>query len=103
MAANLRPAEELIGPRVAEMVAAYDCPAADAPLVALARTLAATIDAMPPGVRTTMLPQHSGQLTRVLAELDARAARRAKPQRRAQSQLDLLRAEQARNLRGRGA
>jgi len=77
------PDDGLVGPAVAETLRALDLPPADEALAALATTLAASIDGMPPGVRSAMLPQVSGQLFRVLRELDARARRRnreAKPQ-----------------------
>lgn len=103
MARPLRPAEELIAPCVAGMLAAYDPPPADAPLAALARTLAATIDAMPPGVRQAMLPQHTGPLLKVLTELDMRARRRegGREPGRKPNQLEQLRAAHARATRGR--
>jgi hypothetical protein len=90
-----RPTDGMVGPAVAESLLALDLPPADEGLAALARTLAASIDAMPPGVRSAMLPQASGQLFRVLRELDARARRRireAKPRtERAPSALNELR------------
>lgn len=96
MTRGLRPADELIGPAVAEIVAALDAPASDAPLVALARSLASTIDAMPPAVRQAMLPQHAGPLLKVLAELEARAVKRRPDVPARPSRLDELRAARAR-------
>ncbi len=60
-------------------VAAIDPPETDLALVRLAETIAETIDAMALGQRETLLPQHSGQLARVLAELEARAVKRRAP------------------------
>jgi hypothetical protein len=66
----------MIGPAIEEMLAALDPPAEDLPLVAIARRSAATIDIMSDAVATGMLPNHLGPLTKVLAELDARARKR---------------------------
>ena len=65
----------MLGPAVAALGEALDPPAAD--LLALARRLAATIDAMPPAVAVPMLPNHAGPLVKVLTELDARYRRRS--------------------------
>ena len=73
---RLRPADELIGPALAAMVAGLDPPEADGPLLALARRMAATIDAMPDAVAVSMLPNHAGPLVKALAELEARAVKR---------------------------
>lgn len=69
----LRDASQIIGPTLDGL----DCPSSDAPLLALARRMAATIDAMPDAMAGTMLPNHAGPLIKVLAELDARAQKRA--------------------------
>lgn len=93
---QLRSAGELVAPAVAEMVKALDPPAEDAPLVALARSLASAIDGMAPAVRSAMMPQFSGQLVKVLGELDARARRRGTADPKRVSKLDELRATAAR-------
>lgn len=72
----MRDADDLLAPAVRETVAALDPPAEDAALVALARTLAASIDEMAPAVRAAMIGQVSGQLMRALKDLDDRARRR---------------------------
>lgn len=73
---RLRSADELVGPKVAALASALECPASDAPLLALARRMAAVIDDMPDAVAVSMLPNHAGPLIRVLAELDARSRKR---------------------------
>ena len=94
MAANrrLRAANQLVGPAVEQTVKALNAPDSDAALVALARRQAATVDAMPDGVAVAMLPQHSGQLLKTLAELQARAAKRGQAADARPSRLDALRA-----------
>lgn len=77
----MRDADELMLPAVRETVAALDPPAADAALVRLAETLARSVDHMPPAVADAMLAQVSGQLLRVLKELDDRARARRVPAR----------------------
>lgn len=74
--AQLRDARTMIAPAVEAMVADLDPPPADGPLLALVRRQAAVIDAMPDAVATTMLPNHSGQLLKALAELEDRARKR---------------------------
>jgi hypothetical protein len=68
----------MIAPAVEAMAADLDPPAADGPLLALIRRQAQVIDAMPDAVAVTMLPNHSGQLMRALAELEDRARRRGR-------------------------
>jgi len=77
--AALRDASQMIGPAVEQMLAALDPPAEDSPLVAIARRSAAVIDDMSNAVATGILPNHLGPLTKVLAELDARARKRQQP------------------------
>ena len=93
MAGNrrLRPAGQMLGPAVERTVAALAAPDADEALVALVRRQAAIIDAMPDGVAVAMLPQHSGQLLKALAELQARAAKRGQAADERPSRLDQLR------------
>lgn len=79
-ARRLRDSAELLVPAVAALGEALDCPAADVPLLVLARRFASVIDSMPDAVAMTMLPNHSGPLIKILAELESRAVRRrAKP------------------------
>ena len=70
--ADLRDASQLITPTLE----ALDVPASDAPLLALARRMAATIDSMPDAMAGTMLPNHAGPFLKALAELEDRAAKR---------------------------
>jgi hypothetical protein len=98
---NLRPADELLRPAVEQMVAALDAPPADAPLIALARQLAAAIDDMPPAVRDAMLPQHAGPLLKVLDALEARAVKRRPDVPARPSRLDELRMARTRQERPR--
>lgn len=60
-------------------VDAIDPPSSDAALVAVAESIAETVDAMAPGQRMTLAPQHMGQLVKVLGELEARASKRRAP------------------------
>jgi hypothetical protein len=60
-------------------VDAIDPPPSDAALVAVAESIAETVDAMAPGQRMTLAPQHMGQLVKVLGELEARAVKRRAP------------------------
>lgn len=76
--AGLRDAKTLISPAVDAMVAELDPPAADGPLIALLRRQARVIDAMPDAVAVSMLPNHTGQLVKVLAELEDRARKRGR-------------------------
>lgn len=92
---SLRSADSLLVPALAATVAALGAPDADAALVRLAEVIAATIDAMPDAVRTTMLPNHTGQLVKVLAELEVRAARRRKAPSGPPNRLQQLRAARA--------
>jgi hypothetical protein len=103
MGRNLRSADQRVLPAVDAMTAAGDYPESDAPLLALARRLAASIDAMPDGVAAAMLPQFTGQLVKVLAELDARSRRRGTAVPRQPSRLDQLRAARAASDSRRGA
>jgi hypothetical protein len=90
---NLRNATQMLGPA---LEALGEVPAADAPLLALARRMAAVIDSMPDGVAQAMLPNHAGPLVKVLTELDARAQRRGKDASPPKaSRLDQLRAASA--------
>jgi hypothetical protein len=75
----VRSADRTLAAAVKATVAALDAPETDRALTSLAEVLAETIDAMGPGERVTLLPQHAGQLGRVLAELEARAAKRRIP------------------------
>ena len=74
----IRDAKAMIAPAIEQMVADLDPPASDGPLLALVRRQAAVIDAMPDAVAVTMLPNHSGQLLRALAELEDRARKRGR-------------------------
>ena len=74
----LRDAKAMIAPAVEAMVADLDPPASDGPLLALVRRQAAVIDAMPDAARSRMLPNHSGQLLKALAELEDRARKRGR-------------------------
>ncbi len=76
--AALRDAKAMIAPAVEAMVADLDPPPSDGPLLALLRRQAAVIDAMPDAVAVTMLPNHSGQLLKALAELEDRARERGR-------------------------
>jgi hypothetical protein len=76
--ARLRDAKTLISPAIDAMVAELDPPASDGPLIALLRRQARVIDAMPDAVAVSMLPNHTGQLVKVLAELEDRARKRGR-------------------------
>lgn len=89
---RIRAAGQLVGPAVEQTVKALNAPDSDAALIALVRRQAAIIDAMPDGVAVAMLPQHSGQLLKTLAELQARAAKRGQAADARPSRLDALRA-----------
>ena len=82
----------MLGPAVEQTVRALNAPDADAALIALVRRQAAIIDAMPDGVAVAMLPQHTSQLLKSLAELQARAAKRGQAAETRPSRLDALRA-----------
>lgn len=73
---TIRSADNTVLAAVAVTTAALEPPEADAALVRVAETIAETIDMMGPGERLTLLPQHTGQLVKALAELEARAAKR---------------------------
>jgi hypothetical protein len=103
MGRKLRSADQLVTPALNAMTAAGDYPESDAPLLALARRLAASIDAMPDAVAHAMMPQFSGQLVKVLGELDARSRRRGTAGPRKPSRLDELRAARAAADGSRGA
>lgn len=98
---RLRSADSLLAPALATTVAALNPPDADAALVRLAEVIAATIDDMPDAVRVTMLPNHTGQLVKTLAELEARAARRRMPASGAPNRLQQLRAARTASDAGR--
>jgi hypothetical protein len=66
----------MILPAVEQMVTDLDAPPSDAPLLALVRRQARVIDGMPDAVAVSMLPNHTGQLLKALAELEDRARRR---------------------------
>jgi hypothetical protein len=76
MARNLRPAEQLIAPAIAETVSALDPPPSDAAVVRLAEVVAGTIDGMEDGQRGMMLGQTAPLLLKLLQELEERARRR---------------------------
>jgi hypothetical protein len=75
----LRSADRTLIAAVKVTVSALDPPDTDAALVRTAETIAETIDAMAPGQKMTLLPQHMGGLVKVLAELEARAVKRRAP------------------------
>lgn len=75
----LRSVDRSLVAAVKVTVAAIDPPETDLALARLAEVLAETIDAMALGQRETLLPQHSGQLVKVLGDLEARAAKRRAP------------------------
>src|SRR5579859_5256609 len=92
-----------IAAAVDETVAALGCPKSDAALVALARRVAATIDAMSVGESCLMLGQTGPLLLRSLQELEARAARRRSAARVGRpNQVAKLRAAHAVATRKRG-
>lgn len=66
----------VIAAAVEETIEALACPKSDAAVVALARTVASTIDAMPRGQKGMMLGQTAPLLLKVLQELEDRAAKR---------------------------
>lgn len=61
---------------VDETIEALGCPKSDAAVVALARTVASTIDAMPGGSRVMMLGQTAPLLLKLLQELETRSVKR---------------------------
>jgi hypothetical protein len=67
---------------VDETIGALGCPASDAAVVALARTVAATIDGMQAGQRGMMLGQTAPLLLKVLQELEDRSRKRRAGSRR---------------------
>jgi hypothetical protein len=71
-----RSADRTVLAAVKATAAALDPPESDLALVRVAETIADTIDLMGPGERLSLLPQHTGQLVKVLGELEARAAKR---------------------------
>ena len=75
----LHSADELLGPAVEQMVKAIDPPESDAPLLALARVLARTVDRMSDSERATMLGQTGPLVLKVLQELETRDRRRRVP------------------------
>jgi len=64
--------------RVEAMVADLGAPPSDGPLLALVRRQAAVIDKMSDDAAVSMLPNHSGQLLKTLAELEDRARKRGR-------------------------
>jgi hypothetical protein len=95
----LHSADELIGPALERVVGAIDPPASDEALVALARTLARTIDRMTDDQRAVMAGQTCPQMLRILVELELRAAKRRRPPARQPSRLDALRETHAKTMR----
>jgi hypothetical protein len=75
----LRAVDDLLEPAVAEQVKALQCSPDDAGVVALALTLARTIDGMDDDTRGRMLAQTSGALLRALEVLEARVRARPVP------------------------
>ena len=75
----VRSADRTLGAALKVTVAALDAPESDAALIRVAEVLAEVIDAMELGQRLSLLPQHTGQLVKVLGELEARAVRRRVP------------------------
>jgi hypothetical protein len=81
--AHLMDADDLMVAAIGQTIVALGPPESDAALAALALTLGRAIDDMPPALRPTMLPQASGQLLKVLQELEGRAAKRRAAERQA--------------------
>jgi hypothetical protein len=77
----LHSVDELLSPALARTITAISPPASDAALVAVATVLAATLDRMTNEERATMLGQTIPPYMKVLAELEARAAKRRVPER----------------------
>ena len=75
----VRSADRTLAAALKVTVAALNAPESDAALIRVAEVLAEVIDAMELGQRLSLLPQHTGQLVKVLAELEARAAKRRAP------------------------
>jgi len=75
---QLRDAKTMITPAIEAMVADLDAPASDGPLLALVRRQAHVIDRMSDEQAVSMLPNHSGQLLKALAELEDRARKRGR-------------------------
>jgi hypothetical protein len=76
--ASLRDASMMITPAIEAMVADLGAPASDGPLLALVRRQAHVIDRMSDDQAVSMLPNHSGQLLKALAELEDRARKRGR-------------------------
>ncbi len=81
MRVSVRPVPDLpdtlgILPAVEVTIGALDCPAQDAAVVALARTVAVTIDEMDDDQRGMMLGQTAPLLLKLLQELEDRSRRR---------------------------
>ena len=70
------PETAVIAAAVDETIEALGCPKSDAAVVALARTVATTIDAMPDGSRVMMMGQTAPLLLKLLQELETRATKR---------------------------
>lgn len=70
------PRRSAISQAVNETIEALGCPKSDAAVVALARTVAETIDAMEGGQRGMMLGQTAPLLLKLLQELEGRAVKR---------------------------
>jgi hypothetical protein len=99
---TLRDAKAMIGPAVEAMVADLDAPTSDGPLLALVRRQAAVIDRMSDDQAVSMLPNHSGQLVKALAELEERARQRGRRDApRAVNPVMELRASHARLMGGK--
>jgi hypothetical protein len=77
----LHSADELLSPAIERMVAATDPPDSDAPLLALARVIARTVDRMTDAERAAMLGQTGPLVLKVLQELETRDRRRRAPAR----------------------
>jgi hypothetical protein len=103
----LRSADRTLIAAVKVTVAALDAPLTDAALIRVAESIAETVDAMAPGQRMTLAPQHLGQLAKVLDQLEARAVKRRAPAPPAAgaapvNPLDELRRAHARRVAKRG-
>jgi hypothetical protein len=77
----LHDAAELLSPALEQMVKASDPPASDAPLIALARCLAKTVDRMSDAERAAMLGQTGPLILKVLQELETRDRLHRAPER----------------------
>jgi hypothetical protein len=98
---TLRDASAMIAPAVELMIGGLDAPDSDAPLLALVRRQARVIDHMGDAEAISMLPNHSGQLIKALAELEDRARRRRAVRPGAPNPVRALRKDWAAGQRGR--